>query len=284
MKFTAKKILVAAMAAAMSILPMNANAQENYKFNVEDYNQKVETPKYLVGGIASQALNMILPVSVEARFFAPHYNMSVQSDDIRYNGGKVDLENDLGFDSDNAPEFIFRYRRMTLDYIHVGGDGERNLTSPLTFDGSVFNAKVNTKSSVDYLKLQITNPIVSILGNGVDWSYGLTGMFWKGTVRGTDSTGNYVSRSERYSVPVPTLGVGGHLQPLPSLKIYASISGLPLGGYGHFYDFEAGIRYTPIDIFAITAGFRRIEADIHHNDDSGKLKMNGPFVGIRADF
>ena len=56
------------------------------------------------------------------------------------------------------------------------------------------------------------------------------------------------------------------------------------GHYGHFYDFEAGIKYKPAPHFAITAGYRKIQTKVDHKDDYGKLKMNGPFAGLRFDF
>ena len=74
------------------------------------------------------------------------------------------------------------------------------------------------------------------------------------------------------------------LDPSETFKIYAHISGLPLGGYGHFYDFEAGLNYNPIENLGITAGYRRIDANVHHDDDSGNFRMNGPFAGVRYSF
>ena len=110
-------------------------------------------------------------------------------------------------------------------------------------------------------------------------------MYWKGSVKGTESaTGTTVKKSKEYGAPIPTIGIGAHAALLPSLNVYANFSGLPLGGYGHFYDFEAGIRYNPVELVGISVGFRRIDLNLSHNDDSGKLKLNGPYAGLRFDF
>ena len=78
--------------------------------------------------------------------------------------------------------------------------------------------------------------------------------------------------------------IGAHAELLPELNAYANISGMYFGHYGHFYDFEAGIRYNPTSNFAITAGYRKIDVKVKHNDESGKMTLNGPFAGLRLDF
>ena len=248
--------------------------------------QNEEQPDYLVGGVIRDVAQKILPVSIEARYYAPHFNARVKSDSIRYNGGEVNLKDDLGFGNDKAPEVIFRYKRFTADYIHVHGAGSKSLGgNTLRFGGTTFAGRAHAQSDFHYLKLNVSNPIISVLGTGVDWSYGLTGIYWKGKVRGTNAyTGTSASRSKEYGAPIPTIGLGAHVALLPSLSVYANASGLPLGGYGHFYDVEAGLRYTPLELVGITVGFRRIDVELKHDDDSAKLRLNGPYAGVRVDF
>ena len=109
-------------------------------------------------------------------------------------------------------------------------------------------------------------------------------MYWKGKVKGNEAnTGLSASKSKGYGAPIPTIGIGAHAALLPSLSVYANASGLPLGGYGHYYDLEAGLRYTPLEILGVTVGFRRIDVKLKHDDDSAKLKLNGPYAGLRVD-
>ena len=298
-----KKIATLLMGAAIVSSTTNAFAAENVDNNeikIVEESEVIDTvidpqiqsenseelSNFVVGGVVRDTAQKILPISIEARFFAPHFDAKVHSNSIHYNGGQVSLKDNLGFNNDNAPELIFRYKRFSADYIHVHGTGNTNLNgSNLKFGGVDFNGRIHSQSDLNYLKLTVTNPIISVLGSGVDWSYGLTGMHWRGKVRGNNvSTGLSTSKSKEYGAPVPTIGIGAHAALLPSLSVYASIAGLPLGGYGHYYDFEAGIRYSPLEILGITAGFRRIDVTLKHDDDSAKLKMNGPYAGIRVDF
>ena len=298
-----KKIAALLMSAAIVSSTTNALAAETVENNekkIVEESEVVDTvidpqiqsenneelPNFIVGGIIRDTAQKILPLSVEARFFAPHFDAKVKSDNIRYNNGQVGLKDDLGFDNDNAPELIFRFKRFSADYIHVHGSGTTNLNNNrLKFGGVNFNGRVNSKSDFDYLKLTVTNPIVSVLGTGVDWSYGLTGMHWKGKVKGREATTDLsTSKSKEYGAPVPTVGLGAHAALLPSLTAYATIAGLPLGGYGHYYDFEAGLRYMPLEVVGVSFGFRRIDIELKHDDDSAKMTMNGPYAGLRVDF
>lgn len=239
--------------------------------------QEAET---LVNGVVHDVAQKILPVSVEARFFAPHLDMSVKSNKIHYNGGEVGLKNTLGFGNDNAPELIFRYKRFTADYLYVHGTGSNNFSgSPLVFGGNSFSGDTNSESDFHYLKLNISHPIVSVLGSGVDWSYGLAGMHWRGKVSNA-----FDSRSKDYTLPIPTLGIGAHADFLGILRAYANLSGMTLGSNKNFYDFEAGVRYNPIDIVGINLGYRKIHAKFSHSDDSGTIDLDGPYAGLRVDF
>ena len=230
--------------------------------------------------------------SIEGRFFAPHMDIKVQSDKIKYRDGSVGLKDDLGFGDDKAPEVILRYKRFTMDYIHVHGAGNREFTkaSPLLFGGVNLRGNIHSQSDFHYLKLQITNPVNKHYGSGIDWSYGLTGIYWKGSAEGTPVSENEsiskksITKTEEVGVPVPTLGIGGHAKLYDNINAYAHISGLPLGGYGHFYDFEAGIRFNPTDRFGIDIGYRKIHVNVKHKKDHGTFNLQGYFAGIRYDF
>lgn len=293
MKLSTKKFLVATLATATFFTAStSANAEKisdgekvpavENKFDAE---QVSDAEKYLVKGVSDES-EKNYPFSIEARYFSPHFDAQVQSNKIHYNGGRVGLKDNLGFGNDKAPEFILKYKHLTLDYIRLSGDGDRTFSGRdvLTYGGTRLHGQLHSKSQLHFIKLSVKNNIKSINGTGFDWSYGITGLFWKGKVNGTNSSGRREERSEDYGVPIPTVGVGAHARLWDNLNAFAHISGLPLGGYGHFYDFEAGLHFKPTEHFGVTAGFRRIHANIHHKDENGNFTMNGPYFGLRADF
>lgn len=254
--------------------------------------ERLKAVETLVNGATDKSDKKNFYFSIEGRYFAPHMNINVQSDKIHYKNGSVGLKEDLGFGDDKAPEVILRYKRFTMDYIRVNGEGDREFTkaNPLLFGGVNLRGNVHSKSDFQYLKLQITNPITEKWGSGFDWSYGITGIYWKGKATGKavsyneDIDGQTKTESEEVGVPVPTFGIGGHAKLYDNINAYAHISGLPLGSYGHFYDFEAGLRLNPTDRLGIDIGYRKIHANIHHKNDNGKFNLQGAYAGIRYDF
>ena len=155
------------------------------------------------------------------------------------------MKDNLGFGNDKAPELILLYKRLSLDYIYVHGTGHTwyGVGNTLTYGGKRYQGDVKAENTLHYIKLNVTNPIKVNDDGGLTWSYGVTGLLWKGKVKGDAKDSNNrtyrESRSESYGAPIPTLGLGVHANLLPQFNAYANISGLYAGHYGHFYDLEA---------------------------------------------
>lgn len=143
-------------------------------------------------------------------------------------------------------ELIFRYKKFSLDYSNYDADSH-------------------------YVKFGVDNEIISLLGTGINWNYGVTGLVWK------DS-------GEHYFAPVPTVGLDFYMAIMSKMKIYWQFSGMELGGKGHVHDFEAGVRYSPSKNFTLTAGYRRVGVNVRYSDNRGAFRLDGPFIGIRSDF
>ena len=147
----------------------------------------------------------------------------------------------------NENEIIFRYKRFFVDYNRV--DSQHNL---------------------NYIKLNVNNKIISLMGTGLEWSYGVTGITWR------DSENNFV--------PVPTLGIDFYMTIKPRVKFYTQFTGMPVGGFGRIYDAETGLRYSPSKHFTITAGYRHLSAKVHRRNSTNNFKTSGFFIGVRSDF
>ncbi len=139
------------------------------------------------------------------------------------------------------PEFIFRYKNFSLDYNHFDAD-------------------------MHYLKFDVDNEIISLMGTGLDLKYGVTGIDWK-----------------TFS-PLPTVGFKIYMAIMPKMTIYTQLSGMSFGGRAHVIDTESGVKYSPSKNFSLTAGYRHIAATVRHKDNRGNFKMSEPFIGVRMDF
>lgn len=238
---------------------------------------------------ATTVASALLPsASVETRCFSPSFDTKAKSDSIKYKDGKVGLKDDLGFSDKKAPEFILRFKDMSLDYIHASNSGHAKLTDSLEIDHKTYAAgsRIDSDSDLNYYKFTFTNSVIYTPLAKVDWNYGVAALDWKLSTNGeTNGAGSPIqSASEHYTIPVPMLGIGGKVKAAPGLDVYATISGLPLASYGHVYDLETGISYTPISSLAVKAGYRRLDIDYHHNDDSGRFTLNGPWFGLAYSF
>lgn len=147
----------------------------------------------------------------------------------------------------NEKEIIFRYKKFFVDYNHINKD-----------------------KNLNYINLKVNNEIISMMGSGLEWSYGLTGVSWKD--------------GDKKFVPVPTLGLELYITVRPKVKIYTQFSGMPVGGLGRIYDAETGVRYSPSKHFTITAGYRHLNAKVRRQGSNGGFKNSGYFIGIRSDF
>ncbi len=148
----------------------------------------------------------------------------------------------------NENEIIFRYKRFFVDYNRV--DSQKNL---------------------NFIKMNVNNEIFSLMGTGLNWSYGVTGITWK------DS-------DENNFVPVPTVGIDFYMTIRPRVKFYTQFSGMPVGGFGRIYDAETGFKYSPSKHFTITAGYRHFSAKVHDKNNFSNFTTSGAFVGVRSDF
>ena len=236
-----------------------------------------------VMGISDSKLRPTIGITAEERFFVSRLSGGVKSDNIDYNGGKVDWKDTLGLSNENSPETILRYKNMSLDWIHYHSKGESTLAKPLTFDDKTYNGEVDTKANFDYLKFSVENPIVKTSVGEVKWNYGLAGLLWDAEVNGT-SGGVKTSSSKTFGAPVPMVGVNAKANLAKGLNTYTNVSGLPLGGYGHILDLEAGFHYEPVENLGLNVGYRMIDVDLQHKDDSASFKLAGPFAGLSYYF
>ena len=266
--FMTKKFLTVFMSA--NIFFATANAQETS----EELWAEFEARKNIIKDLQEKDLDF----SLEARYFSPSSSMRINTANANWNGGTLDLKKDLNLVNKNIPEIIFRYKNFSIDYLQMQRHGENFFAGELNLDGKSFSGGTSAKNNFQYIKFNVDNDIISLMGTGAFWSYGLAGIYWRGSVE------NFSGASQKnYFVPMPTVGLGIYMAIMPKMKIYLNFSGMFMGGKGHLRDFESGLRYSPSKNFTLTAGFRSLEFNIN-NKGNGDFKMNGPFIGLRSDF
>ncbi len=217
--------------------------------------------------------------SIETRIFAPNLNAHIKSADFRFNGGRVDLRDDLNITRGEAPEILLRYKNFSLDWIHLHGAGKSSVDGNLNFGGQNFSGKLDSRSDLHFARLKVDKKIFSLMGTELAWHVALNAVDWHGTAR----NGNFVA-TENFFAVLPSVGASLCVRIRPRLDIYTQFSGMTLGKRVHLTDFESGIKYFPQKNFSISAGWRRIHFKFHRGGDLGYFTLNGAFVGMRYDF
>ncbi len=219
------------------------------------------------------------PISLEMRYFSFGADANLNTSKVNLDGGELDLKNDLRLVDDRATEIIFRYKNFSADWLRMSERGDGNFSDKnLNFGGKSFSDNVSAKNNLHYVKLSVDNEIISLMGTGANWSYGLAGIYWRGRAENFSA-----SSTQNYFVAVPTVGLEIYMAIMSKMKIYSKISGIFLGGIGHLHDFESGLKYSPSKNFSLTAGFRSVGFNLNRKGN-GDFKMVGPFVGLRSDF
>lgn len=214
--------------------------------------------------------------SAETRFFAPNLNAQLKADDFRFNGGRVDLRDDLNFTRGAAPEIILRYKNFSVDWLHLHGAGKSNVGGTMNFGGKNFSGNLDSRSDIHFARLKLDRDIFSLMGTGIQWSVALNGLHWHGTTQST--------ATKNFTAVVPSVGLNLFVRFRPRWDLYVQFAGLPFGRRGHFTDFESGVKYFPQKNFSISAGWRRIDFKLRRGGDLSNFVLNGPFVGVRCDF
>lgn len=122
---------------------------------------------------------------------------------------------------------------------------------------------IRAHDDFNFLKLKMDKEIFSLMGTGLEWNVAL----------------NAVDAQDSFYM-LPSVGINFYMRIRPRLDVYMQFSGLTLGRFGHFSDFETGFKYFPQKNFSISAGWRRNSLQSRRSH----FVLSGPFAGVRYDF
>lgn len=230
-------------------------------------------------------------VELEGRYWFTDIEAKARIDSNSLSGTNVDFQEDLGIDAENAPGVRVTFglpfnSKIRLAYTFLHFEGDATLERTITFGGSTFavNAQVDSELEMHYGRLGwIWQPIAlpGILKVGPMLE--LKGVVFDATVETRNAT-PAIKESKELGLILPTIGAALDFTPHRVIHLFAEVSGLPAGSLGHVVDAEAGIRIVPLPFLTLSAGYRLFDMKVEHDDDSGKAKVYGPFVGASVRF
>lgn len=200
-------------------------------------------------------------------------------------GTDFDLKSDLGIKDEDFPEARFIWHsseksQVRLAYTMVNYSGAQDITRTIEFNGKSYTAgtRVNSELDIKYYRLGWTRELINLdemvkLGLMLD----LKGIQADVSLEAPNLL-PAISESKSFIGGLPTLGAVFESRPVEQINLFAEISGLPAGSYGHFFDAEAGVKIIPIKNFSIALGYRLVDIKAEFNQDFVKIKISGPFA------
>ena len=200
---------------------------------------------------------------------------------IRANGTPVDLVTDLGA-RQQQPTFFGRLvikpgrkHRIVIEGTPFRLSGYNTVDRTIVYHGQTFDVHQTLRSSAElnyffagYQYDFVSGPM-GHLGVSVGGAYlGSTG-----TITSVES-GTTATKTETFGLPLA--GLEGRVFPIHGhklLMIEGDIRGMDVGGYGHYIEASGngGINFGH---FAILAGYRTVDPDIHSSSSSNPAGVN----------
>ncbi len=237
-------------------------------------------------GVASAQL-----LEVEGRYWFSDLKASAQVDGSLLQGTRVDFKDDLGLGDENLPELrvsigLGPLGRLRAAYTRAMFEGTETLERTITFDDTTFAATMRVDSELELHYARFgwiwqfpVVPGVFRIGPIIE----AKGILAEASIETRDITPR-IRESATFPLLLPTIGVALDLTPHRAFHLFAEASGLPAGNLGHLVDAEAGIRVIPIRFLSVSAGYRIFDVRVEDDDDFGKFRLSGPFVGASLRF
>jgi hypothetical protein len=223
-------------------------------------------------------------VELGVMFWRPSPELTLSTDALSGSTlNEVDFVQEFGIADQSFPEFraVFgRNHKFRLSYVKFSYDADATIRRTFTFQGRTFTVGAPASTDVEW----------DLWKFGYEWDFvsrerGFFGVIadlkYNKIEASVDSPLLRSTAATDTDAPVPTLGVIGRGYVLPMVAITGEFTGLKVGSG----DFD--VTFTDFDIngtvivgrVGAQVGYRSIIADYVVDEDSGDLKMQGPYIG-----
>lgn len=202
-------------------------------------------------------------------------------------GSAIDLDKDLGISDRRIHNGRITlgepgsFELVRLEFNNLNYSGNTLLSRSLEFDGATYNAgtRVSSRVQLDYGRIGLVRPLQLERNFQVYSLYDLRLLRVDTSLRGQG-----VSSSDSFTAPFPTVGVGANLRLSRNANLFAEVSGIPLGKYGHVFDAETGIKVEVPNGVELVGGYRSLSIKAASDDDYFRIKVEGPYAGATIKF
>lgn len=240
--------------------------------------------------LALMAVAAVLPLGAQAdTIFGLYAGASMwtqaYSGEIEFSDqGTIDMEQDLGFDEENASFLYVAIEHMIplvpnvkLQRSEMSTDATSALTRDITFEGQTFSASEDISSTLDLSHTDATL-YYEILDNWVSLDVGMTIRVFDGEIGVITSDGS-LSANQSISAPLPMFyGKAQFDLPFSGFSVGAEANYLMVSGNG-VSDVLVKAAYESPYRLGVELGYRTFTFKLDDIDDLyGELTVEGPYL------
>ena len=233
---------------------------------------------------------LLAEAELEARFWQQEMDGKIRiSEGGR--GTEIQLPETLGIEEDDAFEVRLTWSLpgpliIRFGYVPLSYAGEARIEEEIDFGGSTFPIAfdVATALDLDYYRA------------GVGWMFSASENFKIGPIlevkglqaeaelRGSLLSIPLISERESEEGAFAAIGIAFEGKQIPTLRIVGEVGYSPGLDYGELLDAELGVRFSPVKVLNIFAGYRLLDFDLEFDDDLLDLEISGPYAGLSLSF
>jgi len=229
-------------------------------------------------------------VELGVMFWKPSPELILSTDALAGAGvSEVDFVQEFGIEDKFFPEFratLGRNHKFRASFVTFSYDAETTITRRIVFQGRTFNIGVPATADIKW----------NLYKFGYEWDFvsrerGFFGFIadlkYNKIQASIDSPALTSAAATDTTAPVPTIGVIGRGYVAPTVSITGEFSGFNINRdefEGTFFDFDL---YGTVSVgrnFGVQGGYRSVVVDYLVDEDTGDLKMKGPYFGAVVRF
>lgn len=231
-------------------------------------------------------------VELGLMFWRPSPDLILSTDALAGSGvNEVDFVQEFAIEDKWFPEFraaFGRSHKFRISYVRFNYDADATIQRTFTFQGRPFTVGTPASTDIEW----------DLWKFGYEWDFiarerGFFGFVadlkYNKIEASVDSPALRSTAEADTSAPVPTFGVIGRGYVTPMVAITGEFTGLKVSSgdfEATFTDLDINVTIVPSRNVGVGAqiGYRSVVADYVVDEDSGDLKMQGPYFGVIARF
>ena len=229
-------------------------------------------------------------VELGVMFWRPSPELTLSTDTLAGAGvDEVEFVQEFGIEDKYFPEFratLGRTHKFRASLVTFSYEAEATITRRIVFQGRTFNIGVPATADIEWKLYKF----------GYEWDFvsrerGFVGFLadfkYNRVDASIDSPALTSAATADVTAPIPTIGVIGRGYIAPIVSITGEFSGLKLSrddDEGKIFDFDIYGTLSLGRNVGIQGGYRSVVVDYIVDEDTGDLKMKGPYFGAVVRF